>query len=229
MNWMRTIVSPVLPLALLVVVGTEGEAYGQKQKKKGPPPAKRTANVPENDSRLKTIRRDLEAVFRHWDADKDNKVTADELARGLRGKDAKPYRAPSPGEAGKSGTRELKLPEITKKYPDYAFLLRWDKDRDDVLSVKEFDEFVGEVAAHYKTVFRKQDELEQLQKQLAVKDINASRKARIQAQMKILNTQLGAARDGFQHQLSLDYIAQRQALRRADWLWYKTAPVPRKK
>jgi hypothetical protein len=155
MKWMRSVLSPALLLALLTgAVCLEGEAYGQKKKKKkkaDPAPTKsREKEVSEKDPRLKSIRGDLEATFRHWDADKNNKVTAAELARGMRGQDAVPYRAPSPGEAKKTGMRELKLPEIAKKYPDYSFMLHWDKDRDDVLTAEEFGTYVSHVTYHYR-------------------------------------------------------------------------------
>jgi hypothetical protein len=223
MKWIRPVVSPILLLTLLVgAAHLEGEAHGQK-KKKGPPPKAKVPEVDDSDPRLKSIRGDLEAVFRHWDVDKDKKVTAAELARGLRGDDAVPYRPASPGEAKKPGSQPTKLADIVKKYPDYNFMLHWDKDRDDDLTEKEFEAFVTEVSAHYKVVFEKQDQLERLQKRIAVKEIDGSRAARLKAQMRVLGTELGMAREGFRHQLDLDFIAKRQALNRTNWAWYKAA------
>jgi hypothetical protein len=220
MFWLR----PILLIAMLIAaVSLEGEAHGQKKKKGPPPPKEKPPEVSDNDPRLKSLRGDLEAVFRHWDADKDRKVTAAELARGLRGDGAEPYRAPSPGEGNKPGSPPTKLADIVKKYPDYNFMLHWDKDRDDVLSEKEFDTFVSEVSSHYKVMFEKQDQLERLQKRIAVKEIDGSRKARLKAQMNVLNTELGMARAGFRHQLDLDFIAKRQAMNRVNWAWYKAA------
>jgi hypothetical protein len=173
---------------------------------------------------MDTIKGNLEAVFRYWDTDRDNKVTAAELAVGFRGRDAIPYHPYTPGASSSSAastSKNLNIKEIAWKYPDYDFLMHWDKDRDDAISADEFGGFVKEVCNHYQTIFQKMDRAEKLQKNLALKDINASRRARIQAQLDVLHTELDMAQRSFRYQLHVDHMARHAAGRKVTWSWYK--------
>src|SRR5262245_12295147 len=75
----------------------------------------------------------LRLLFADWDTNDDGYLDKKELAKGFRGKDAKPYdHTPS---AGKDKTRNRsKTKAEYKKYPDYLFLVQLDEDGDKKIS-----------------------------------------------------------------------------------------------
>lgn len=214
---------------------------------KGPPGAAAVAQVKArtNDARMLQVINDLEALFRSWDQNKDGYADATELARAFRGDDAKPYQpAKSPetselttddksaAKKAPAGSGKNRPAPVRQKYPDYDFVLRWDQDRDDRISLDEYAELIRLVVAHYQTVFRKQDDLERFQTQLAKEGLTSGQRAELQVQMKLVDAQLSKEHNAFQRQLDFDSLAASAALHRANWAWYKTvnsATAPRRR
>ncbi|MFO0878419.1 MAG: EF-hand domain-containing protein [Gemmataceae bacterium] len=205
MSPLRSICSPLLWFLIVIVgiVGGETANAAPKKKGKGKPPPSSTQ---EEDPRVAQVKVDLEAAFRHWDVDKDGKISAQEMASQIRGPKAVPYKAPSPGEVAAKGTsaRAPSLEKLKLTHPDYFFMKQWDKDNDDFVSESEFKEFVSLAASHQKALIEKMDQVERLNQRLAFKNINARQKAQITAELRVLNANLGAAREGFTHRLILE-------------------------
>lgn len=218
----------VVVLAAMPAATAQAPKGKAPQKGKGPPPA---AKLSAKDNRLVKIRNDLEAQFRYMDDDRDGFLDEAELARGFRDKNARPYheekaaKPKAPAEPGKDGSLSAPAPKPKpgkkelKSYPDYQFLITWDKDRDDKVSKQEFDGFIDEVISFMTKRFEKEDEIEKLQKELLIKDINASRKARIRAALDEHSAALDMLNQGFHHNLHLDTMYRRAGLR---WDWYRS-------
>jgi hypothetical protein len=97
----------------------------------------------------------LRALFAEWDANQDEYLDKEELARGFRGPDAKP---PSPS-ALKSKSTEPTLPTKGKNagresgaYPDHDFLLQVDLNADGKISRDEFISWAREYAVQQKNI-----------------------------------------------------------------------------
>jgi hypothetical protein len=214
---------------------------------KGPPGAASVAQLKArtNDARMLQVINDLEALFRSWDENKDGYADATELARAFRGEDARPHQpgkstgASDPDKDDRSAAKKApasagknRPAPVRKKYPDYDFLLRWDQDRDDRISLDEYAEMVRLVVAHYQTVFRKQDDLERFRTDLAKEGLTNGQRAQLRVQMKLVDAQLAKEQGAFQRQLDFDSLAASAALHRADWAWYRlfnSATAPRRR
>ena len=88
------------------------------------------------------------------------------------------------------------------------------------------------VVAHYQTVFRKQDDLERFQTQLAKEGLTDAQRAQLRVQMKLVNAQLAKEQYTFERQVDFNSLAASAALHRADWAWYRavnSATAPKRR
>jgi hypothetical protein len=100
----------------------------------------------------------LRVLFRTWDLNKDGHLDKDELARALRGPDARAadYLLDLKALREKKSTKRARQTFYTN-YPDYHFLLEVDQDGDDKISRDEFLTW----ARDYAVDLKKQLETEQ--------------------------------------------------------------------
>lgn len=175
------------------------------------------------DARIQEILIDLRGQFNLMDSDVSWALDGGELARGFRGKDAQ---VPD-WAAGTGGTSEQVKDRptqnvIKEKFPDQYFLNAYDLDRDGRIQKKEFvDGYMRPVAAHFKDVFEKKDKVDAIALKLQAKGIDRAQKAKLQADMNILNANLRAGIIGFQHNLWMDRQAVRNAQWRTNYAWYQ--------
>jgi HEAT repeat protein len=108
-----------------------------------PPPPKRKDHA----GMTGVIQGQLRGWFTAADTNKDDFLDKDELARAIRGSQAKAYDFTPPGKAPRQfGPRDF------NQFPDYAFLCRLDRDNDGKVSRDEF-----ELWAYDYAVFLKKD------------------------------------------------------------------------
>ncbi len=174
------------------------------------------------DARVKEILIDLRGQFNLMDADVNWSLDADELARGFRGPKAT---VPEWGFGITASSEALqgrpKQDVIKSKYPDQYFLNTYDLDRNGRVTKEEFRTgFMTPVVDHYKDVFRKKDEMDKINQRLQLKTIDRVQRAKLEADMKILNTNLRAGLNGFNHMLGVNAMASRNAQWRSNVEWY---------
>lgn len=117
----------------------------------------------------------LRLLFADWDTNDDGYLDKKELAKGFRGKDAKPYdHTPS---AGKDKTRNRsKTKAEYKKYPDYLFLVQLDEDGDKKISRKEWEKWAKGYATDLKNYFQTEERLQKAQARFAAAKTASSRR-----------------------------------------------------
>jgi hypothetical protein len=220
-------------LAFLLILGVGLPAAQAQPKGKAKSKGKGKERERPPDPRMQQLVGDLRALFNYWDEDRNNSLDAAELARGFRGEKATPYQPDPKDKDAPAGTEEkspgvkdkpkprLKFEEMRRKYPDYDFLMHWDQDRNDKVSADEFTEFRNQVLGHYRVLFRKVDDIERFQTELAKEGLQEGQKKQLRAQMIILRQGLAKDMAGFKHQLHLNAMAASSARNRADWAWYK--------
>ena len=113
----------------------------------------------------------MRLLFDSWDLNRDGYVDRVELAKAFRGQGAKPYSGAAPA---------LK---VADKYPDYAFMVQVDKDRDGKISSDEFEEWAKSYLQQRRKIQSSQRRLSQKQNQLA-STTNASDKKQLTADIE---------------------------------------------
>jgi hypothetical protein len=204
----------------------------QKQPDTSPGPAGRSSdddsptkwsNPPAGmDSRIKEILIDLRGQFNTMDVDTSWSLEASELARGFRGPKATvPEWGFGIDATSEAVAKRPKQDEIKKRYPDQYFLNTYDLDRDGKVTKREFqDGFMDPVVSHYEDVFKKKDELDKIVQRLQLKTIDRVQRAKLEADMKILNNNLWAGRAAFRHAAGLEHMSARNAQWRTNVAWY---------
>lgn len=81
----------------------------------------------------------LHGLFERWDLNKDGYIDAEELAKALRGPNAKPVEHKETGK-----------PHVDTKHPDHTFLERYDTDKDGRISRSEFEQWERAAGAELK-------------------------------------------------------------------------------
>lgn len=134
------------------------------------------------------------AQYRQWfsraDANKDDFLDKQELARVFRGPTAKPFDAaatkPAPTDKteDKSDSEKERKPEAPNKnyanYVDYQFLVQLDTDKDEQVSKAEFEAWARDLAVQVKAQLDAQQQLLALQARIA----QETNKARAVAERK---------------------------------------------
>ena len=177
---------------------------------------------PGMDPRVKEVMTDLRSQFNSLDVNVNWALEPDELAKGFRGAnaDVPEWAVRSPGSSTPAAQKPS-VDDIKAKFPDQYFLSAYDLDRDDKVTKDEFvDSFMKPVAQHYRESFEKKDKIDAIALKLQAKGIDRAQRAKLAADMKILDANLHAGMAGFKHGLALDRLAAVNTQRRANWAWY---------
>src|SRR5262245_61524005 len=101
-----------------------------------------------NAQTINTYMSQFRSVFAAWDANKDNSLDKEELARAFLGANAKPY---DDGETAKDSDSQKDKPKADySNYPDYNFLVQLDANSDGKISKGEFDKWARDIAGQMK-------------------------------------------------------------------------------
>jgi hypothetical protein len=107
----------------------------------------------------------MRLLFDSWDLNRDGYVDRAELARAFRGPGARPYAGTQPAV------------KVQAKYPDHAFMLQVDQDRDGKISQSEFEDWARGYLQEQRKLRGKQRRVSQMEKKLAMTTDAAEKKS----------------------------------------------------
>ncbi len=154
-----------LGLAAIVLVPGVGLAADKKKGKVSPEIAKQ-----------------IREAFDKMDLDKDGSLDRAELAKAFRGPGAKPLPEPKKDEKKTEPTDPTKkpAPSAQSKFPDGAFLEKFDADDDGKVSFGEYDDGLSEIIAEQLDAQKKLNDAEkklaQQQKELGRREYEVARR-----------------------------------------------------
>jgi Ca2+-binding EF-hand superfamily protein len=112
----------------------------------------------------------LRLLFDSWDLNRDGFVDRAELAKAFRGPHARPYTGAAPAS------------RVADRYPDFAFMLQVDRDKDGKISADEFEAWAKGYLQELRKIRSTQRRVAQLEKKLAT-ETNAAEKKQLAAEL----------------------------------------------
>lgn len=194
--------------------------------------------ITKQSSVLGDVKANLQAWFNYTDLNNNAWLDEMELAKAFRGAEAKPYwfyelarrnerKEKQKDAKNQSAKLEVSYGEVLairprkfeeKKFPDFTFLMTWDKNQDRQVSKNEYNDFVHNVGKHVKVNLNILHDIQDLQKKLNSATLTAAKRQEYYRDKLTFEAQLQSARVQFRW---LDHLQDMQA--RADryaWLGY---------
>ncbi len=121
------------------------------------------------------IAKQIREAFDKMDLNEDGSLDRAELAKAFRGPGAKPLPEPKKDEKKEESTDPAKkpAPSAQSKFPDGAFLEKFDADDDGKVSFGEYDDGLSEIIAEQ---MEQQKKLNDYEKKLAAQQKNLNRR-----------------------------------------------------